>query len=80
MDFSQFEGKVVLVVNVASQCGYTDGHYRFAFGEMMTALITIQCQSLDTVEHFILYPVNFCSNVDNFDNQPMSIIVLCWDI
>merc|ERR1719334_305770 len=28
VEFSQFEGKVVLIVNVASQCGYTDGHYR----------------------------------------------------
>ena len=26
--FSEFEGKVILVVNVASQCGFTDGHYK----------------------------------------------------
>jgi len=28
VDFGGFEGRVVLMVNVASQCGYTDGHYR----------------------------------------------------
>lgn len=28
IDFSQFEGKAVLVVNVASQCGFTDNHYK----------------------------------------------------
>ena len=26
--FSDLEGKAVLVVNVASQCGFTDGHYK----------------------------------------------------
>eukprot|EP00092_Neocalanus_flemingeri_P023443 GFUD01025420.1.p1 GENE.GFUD01025420.1~~GFUD01025420.1.p1 ORF type:complete len:206 (+),score=44.78 GFUD01025420.1:99-716(+) len=26
--FSEFEGNAVLVVNVASQCGFTDGHYK----------------------------------------------------
>merc|ERR1719334_780864 len=26
--FSQFEGKAILVVNVASQCGFTDNHYK----------------------------------------------------
>ena len=26
--FAEFEGNVVLVVNVASQCGFTDGHYK----------------------------------------------------
>lgn len=26
--FSQFEGKVTVVVNVASYCGYTESHYR----------------------------------------------------
>lgn len=28
VDLSRFAGKVSLVVNVASECGYTDGHYR----------------------------------------------------
>eukprot|EP00532_Pseudo-nitzschia_australis_P008849 CAMPEP_0168177264 /NCGR_PEP_ID=MMETSP0139_2-20121125/8339_1 /TAXON_ID=44445 /ORGANISM="Pseudo-nitzschia australis, Strain 10249 10 AB" /LENGTH=273 /DNA_ID=CAMNT_0008096259 /DNA_START=108 /DNA_END=930 /DNA_ORIENTATION=- len=28
LDFSRFEGKVTVLVNVASECGYTDSHYR----------------------------------------------------
>ncbi|KAG7352464.1 glutathione S-transferase domain containing protein [Nitzschia inconspicua] len=28
VNFSQFKGQVTLVVNVASECGYTDSHYR----------------------------------------------------
>jgi len=28
VSFDAFEGKVVLVLNVASYCGYTEGHYR----------------------------------------------------
>ena len=28
VQFSKFEGKAILVVNVASQCGFTDGHYK----------------------------------------------------
>lgn len=28
VQFSRFEGKAILVVNVASQCGFTDGHYK----------------------------------------------------
>jgi len=28
VDFSQYKGTVVLVVNVASQCGHTDSHYK----------------------------------------------------
>ncbi len=28
IEFKKFEGQVTVVVNVASQCGYTDSHYR----------------------------------------------------
>jgi glutathione peroxidase-family protein len=28
LDFGKFRGQVTLVVNVASECGYTDSHYR----------------------------------------------------
>jgi len=28
IDFAQFKSKVVVVVNVASYCGYTDSHYK----------------------------------------------------
>lgn len=28
IDFSRFKGQVTIVVNVASYCGYTDGHYK----------------------------------------------------
>ncbi|OXA56500.1 putative phospholipid hydroperoxide glutathione peroxidase 6, mitochondrial [Folsomia candida] len=28
IDFSTFKGKTILVVNVASQCGQTDAHYK----------------------------------------------------
>jgi len=28
VDFKEFMGKVILVVNVASECGFTDGHYK----------------------------------------------------
>jgi glutathione peroxidase len=28
VDFSQFEGKVVYIVNVASYCGYTESNYQ----------------------------------------------------
>lgn len=28
IDFGQFRGQVTLIVNVASECGYTDSHYR----------------------------------------------------
>merc|ERR1712142_1289795 len=28
VDFARYEGAAVLVVNLASECGYTDSHYR----------------------------------------------------
>eukprot|EP00429_Kryptoperidinium_foliaceum_P003552 CAMPEP_0176009826 /NCGR_PEP_ID=MMETSP0120_2-20121206/4450_1 /TAXON_ID=160619 /ORGANISM="Kryptoperidinium foliaceum, Strain CCMP 1326" /LENGTH=214 /DNA_ID=CAMNT_0017342633 /DNA_START=65 /DNA_END=706 /DNA_ORIENTATION=+ len=28
VEFSKFEGQVTIIVNVASQCGYTDSHYK----------------------------------------------------
>ena len=28
VDFNHFRGKVMLIVNVASECGFTDSHYR----------------------------------------------------
>ena len=28
VDFSAFKGKVLLIVNVASECGFTDSHYK----------------------------------------------------
>ena len=36
VNFNSFRGKVLLIVNVASECGFTDSHYRlsFKFSEM----------------------------------------------
>lgn len=31
INFSRFKGKVVYLVNVASQCGYTEENYRFVY-------------------------------------------------
>ena len=28
VDFNRFKGKVLLIVNVASECGFTDSHYK----------------------------------------------------
>lgn len=50
VDLGVYAGKVSLVVNVASECGYTDGHYR--------ALVQLQ-QTLGRVKFTILaFPCN----------------------
>lgn len=52
---SHYAGKVVLVVNVASECGYTDGHYK--------ALVRLQ-DKLGSTEKFtvLAFPCNQFGN------------------
>ena len=41
VDFDRFRGKVLLIVNVASECGFTDSHYRELQRIQVSFFITI---------------------------------------
>lgn len=49
VDFAQFQGKVVYIVNVASHCGYTESNY-----QMIRSLMSKYGDSLEV----ILFPCN----------------------
>ena len=45
VDFDRFRGKVLLIVNVAPECGFTDSHYRELQRIQVSFFITISVHS-----------------------------------
>ncbi|ESO08132.1 hypothetical protein HELRODRAFT_156659 [Helobdella robusta] len=59
VSLSHFKGKVLLVVNVASECGYTDNHYR--------ALVRLQAELGPENFQVLAFPCNDFGNQEPRD-------------
>jgi hypothetical protein len=67
VDFASFRGKVVLVVNVASECGYTQSHY--------TGLTKLYRRFADTKLFTILaFPCNQFGGQEPHDDQHIKVL------
>ena len=65
VDFQKFKGKVLLIVNVASQCGFTDSHYR-DLQKMQVSILS--CLSQISSRFYSSHILNFQDILGNDDH------------
>jgi glutathione peroxidase len=69
INFDSFRGKAVLVVNVASECGFTDDHY---------TQLQRMYQVLGQTDHFIIlaFPCNQFGAQEPGTNKEIQVMIL----